>query len=105
MSNRIRKINELIRELVSASIAENISKNFFPTVTAVETARDLKSANVWVSVIDDEKGFLTELHEKKNIIQHDVTSNMYTKYTPLLSFQIDHSGEHAQRIEELLREN
>lgn len=102
MSDRIRKVNNLIKELVSQSISENISRDYIPTVTAVDTSRDLKHAVVWVSVINKEEEFLAELDENINTIRHDVTGKMYTKYTPLLEFKIDHSGAHAQRIEELL---
>ncbi len=105
MSERVKRVNELIRELVSSAIAQNIDKKYLPTVTAVETSRDLKSALVWVSVLKDEEGFVDQLRKEKNKIQHEVTSKMYTKYTPILTFQIDHSGEHAQRIEELLNGN
>lgn len=104
MSTRIRKINELIRELVAASISENISKDYIATVTGVEASRDLKHAVVWVSVINREDDFWKELEGVKNIIRHDVTSKMYTKYTPLIDFRADHSGEYAQKIEMLLNE-
>jgi ribosome-binding factor A len=104
MSNRIRKINELIRELAAASIADNISKDFLTTVKSVETTRDLKHATVWVSVINDEAGFLKELEDNIKKIRHEITGKMYTKYTPLIEFRLDHSGEYAQRIETLLSE-
>ena len=104
MSNRIRKINELIRELAAAAIVNNISKDYLATVKSVETTRDLKHATVWVSVINDEAGFSRELEENIKKIRHDITGKMYTKYTPLIEFRLDHSGEYAQRIETLLNE-
>jgi len=102
MSDRIRKVNELIRSLVAESLLENISREHLFTVKAVETSRDLKRATVWVSVIGSEEGFLAELKEKQHEIRHDVTGKMYSKYTPLLEFKIDRSGEYAQKIENLL---
>lgn len=104
MSDRIRKINELIRELAATSISENMPKNYLATVIGVETSRDLKHATVWVSVINDESGFWREFNAVKNNIRHDITSKMYTKYTPLIEFKPDHSGEYAQNIERLLNE-
>jgi ribosome-binding factor A len=104
MSNRIRKINELVRELAAESISENISRDYLATVKAVETSRDLKSAIVWVSALNDEEGFLKELEEKKNIIRHEITAKIFAKNTPLVEFRLDRSGEYAQRIEDLLNE-
>jgi ribosome-binding factor A len=104
MSNRIKKINELIRELVAESLAENISRSYLFTVKAVETERDLKHAVVWVSVLGDEEGFLAELKEHQKEIRHYVTGKMVSKYTPLIEFKIDRSEEYVQHIEELLRE-
>ncbi|MDD3481149.1 MAG: ribosome-binding factor A [Patescibacteria group bacterium] len=105
MSNRIRKINEQIRELVSASISKHISRELLPTVKAVETSRDLKHARVWVSSLGDEEKLMTEIKEHKREIQHEVTSQLFTKYTPILEFSIDHSGEYVEKIEKLLNES
>ncbi len=102
MSDRIRKINELVRELSAEAISENISRDYLATVKAVETSRDLKSAIVWVSVLNNEADFLKELEEKKKVIRHQVTSKIFAKNTPLIEFKIDHSGEYAQKIEDLL---
>lgn len=102
MSDRIRKVNELIRELVATSIQDNISREYISTVTSVDTSRDMKNCVVWVSAMNNEEGFLAELDEKKNRIRHEVTGKMYSKFTPLIEFKIDHSGAHAQKIEELL---
>lgn len=107
MSNRIRKVNELVRERVSKAILRNISKDYFVTVTAVETSRDMKHAIIWVSIVGDEileKKLISELEEKRKEIQKEVVYKMVSKYTPILEFKIDHSGEHAQRIQELLNE-
>jgi len=105
MSDRIRKVNELLREEISSSIAENIEKEDFITVTAVETTDDLKHAIVWVSIMGDEEKAMDNLFSKKSMIQHEVTSKMATKYTPKLEFKVDHSQEYVAKIEELLDED
>lgn len=103
MSDRIRKINELIREEASRAITEHISRDFFITVTNIETSRDLKSSTIWVSVMSREKEAMAALQEKKSAIQHEITGKMATKYTPKIEFMVDHSLDHAMRIEELLK--
>lgn len=103
MSDRMRKINELIKEEASKAIAENISRDFFITVSTVETSRDLKNATIWVSIMNEEKKTLQALKENKSAIQHAITSKMATKYTPKIAFEVDRSLDHAFKIEELLR--
>ena len=104
MSDRIRKINELIRELAAEALLQNISRQHLYTVKAVEASRDLRHATVWVSVIGQEEDFMAELKENINEIRHYITGKMTSKYTPLIEFKIDRSGDYAQRIEELLNE-
>lgn len=104
MTKRIRKVNELIKKLAAEAIADNVSRKHIATVKAVETSRDLKHAIVWVSAMVDENGFIQELEENKSAICRQVVEKMSTKHTPVISFKIDRSGEHAQRIEELLNE-
>lgn len=103
--SRMRKVNEQVRELASKAIAEIIGKEHFITVTAVDTASDLKSAIIWVSILGDEKQGLGYLNERKSEIQHSITEKMYAKNTPRIEFRIDHSKELVSRIEELLSED
>lgn len=105
MSTRMRKINELIREEASKAIGECLSRDNLITVKAIETTRDLKEAVIWVSVMGDSEKALEELRAHKSEIQHKITSKMFTKYTPKIDFQIDHSQAYVDRIEELLNDN
>jgi ribosome-binding factor A len=103
--SRMRKVNEQVRELASEAIAEVIGKEAFITVTAVDTASDLKTAVIWVSILGDEKAGLEQLNANKSEIQHNITGKMYAKNTPRIEFKIDHSKELVSRIEELLNED
>ena len=53
---RMRRINEVLREVVGATIATELSdpRIGFVTVTSVETSPDLRAAKVHVSVLGDE---------------------------------------------------
>lgn len=105
MGDRIRKINELVREEVSKAIIEVVGKENFITVTAVETTDDLKHALIWVSILGDEERGLSELLSHKSEIQHLVTGKMSTRYTPKLTFKIDHSPAYVEKIETLLKDD
>lgn len=104
MSDRIRKINELIREEASIAIAEIIGGEDFITVTAIETARDLKNAIIWVSILSDPEKGMADLNSHKSEIQHRITGKMATKYTPKIEFKLDHSPEYVEKIDRLLNE-
>jgi ribosome-binding factor A len=103
MSDRIRKINELVREEVSKAIACEIDTEDFITVTAVETSDDLKHSLIWVSILGDEEKGMSDLLSHKSAIQHEVTGKMATKYTPKLTFRVDHSQDYVEKIDRLLK--
>ena len=54
---RMRRINEVLREVVGAAVAGDLSdpRIGFVTVTSVETSPDLRTAKVFVSVLGDEE--------------------------------------------------
>ena len=102
MSDRIRKINAFLKHEV-AKCLEMQDFSGLVTVKAIEASRDLKLAEVWISVLGDEEEVLSEIEGNKKHIQKTINSKMQTKNVPCLLFRIDHSGEHAQRIEKLIK--
>lgn len=103
MSERIRKVNELIKhEVADALKREGVSG--FVTVKAVETSRDMKHADVWISVIgENEDESLSEIEGKRREVQRAVSAKLTSKHVPAIRFRLDHSGAYAQKIEELLK--
>jgi ribosome-binding factor A len=57
MADRMRRVNEAVREVVSARLAEGIKdpRIGFVTVTSVDTSTDLRQARVYVSVLGGEE--------------------------------------------------
>ena len=57
MADRMRRVNEALREVLSARIAEGLKdpRIGFVTVTAVETSPDLRHARVFVSVLGNDQ--------------------------------------------------
>ena len=53
----MRRVNEVMREVIGAAIATELKdpRIGFVTVTAVETSPDLRTARVYVSVLGDEE--------------------------------------------------
>ncbi|HET7054623.1 MAG TPA: 30S ribosome-binding factor RbfA [Solirubrobacterales bacterium] len=106
---RMRRINEMLREVVGSAIATELSdpRIGFVTVTSVETSPDLRAAKVHVSVLgnDEERAATLEgLRSSHGVIQAKIAKETRMKRTPTLSFQYDSTVEQGVRISRLLEE-
>ena len=107
---RMRRINEVLREVIGAAIATELSdpRIGFVTVTSVETSPDLRAAKVHVSVLGDEdarEATLVGLSSSHGILQAKIAAETRMKRTPTLSFHYDPTVERGMRINELLEED
>jgi ribosome-binding factor A len=107
MADRMRRVNEAVREVVSARIAEGLRdpRIGFVTVTAVETSPDLRHARVFVSVLgsDQERAAtLAGLDSAHGVLQQSVATELRLKRTPSLQFIYDESIDRGMRVTELL---
>ena len=103
----MRRVNEAVREVVSARIAGGLGdpRIGFVTVTAVETSPDLSHARVFVSVLGSETertDTLAGLGSAHGLIQQDLARELRMKRTPTLEFVFDESIDRGMRITELL---
>lgn len=108
MGHRLLRINERIKESVSAAIVERLKdpRVGFVTVTGVETASDLRRAKVFVSVLGSERECertLDALNQARGLLQASITTGLRMKRTPQIEFVHDPTPSQAQRIEQLIR--
>ena len=106
-SGRMRRVDEAMREVLSGAITTELKdpRVGFVTVTAVETAPDLRHARVYVSVLGDEpvrRRSLDGLRSAHGYLQRRVADELSLKHTPTLDFVYDDSVDRGQRIAELL---
>jgi ribosome-binding factor A len=106
---RMRRINEVLREVIGAAIATELSdpRIGFVTVTSVETSPDLRSAKVHVSVLGDadaREEALTGLRSSHGVLQSKIAAETRMKRTPTLTFHYDPTVEQGMRISRLLEE-
>jgi ribosome-binding factor A len=106
-SGRMRRVNEVVREVVSGAIATELQdpRIGFVTVTSVDTSPDLRSARVYVSVLGDEEqreASLAGLRSSHGPLQAAIAAELRLKRTPTLSFHYDDSIERGDRITRLL---
>ncbi len=108
-TDRMRRVNEALREVLSAEIAAGLKdpRVGFVTVTAVDTTPDLSQARVYVSVLGDEEeraDSLAGLTSSHGYLQAAIASELRMKRTPTLEFVHDESIDRGFRIDALLEE-
>jgi ribosome-binding factor A len=108
--DRMRRVNEAVKEVLSVRLAEGLKdpRIGFVTVTAVETSSDLRHARVFVSVLggdEEREDSLAGLGSAHGILQSAVAEELRMKRTPTLEFVYDDSIDRGMRITELLEED
>jgi ribosome-binding factor A len=108
-SGRMRRVDEAMREVLSAAITSDLNdpRVGFVTVTAVDTSPDLRHARVYVSVLGSDKErklSMTALDSAHGFLQRRVAAELRLKHTPHLVFFYDDTAERADRLERLLAE-
>ena len=108
-AGRMRRVNEAVREVLSARIAEGLNdpRIGFVTVTSVETSPDLRHARVYVSVLGSETQraeTLAGLHSAHGLLQQSIAGELRMKRTPTLEFVFDESIDRGMRISRLLED-
>ena len=104
---RMRRVNEVIREVLGTAIATDLKdpRIGFVTVTDVETSPDLRAARVYVSVLgspEERERTLDGLRSAHGVLQGRINDELRMKRTPTLSFHYDESIERGVRLSELL---
>jgi ribosome-binding factor A len=106
-TERMRRVNEVMREVIGSAIATELEdpRIGFVTVTSVETSPDLRSARVHVSVLGgaaEREATLAGLSSSHGVLQATIARQMRLKRTPTLSFHYDETPERGFRISRLL---
>lgn len=108
-SRRIAKITQAIREQVSSSILFDIKdpRVDHVTVTRVEVSPDGQQARIYVSILADEKEQQLCMHglrSARGFLQAKVAARIQTRYTPILSFEIDSGVKQSIEIAQIIRD-
>ena len=108
MSDRMRRVNEALREVLSEAVAELKDPRIgFVTLTGVDTSRDLRHAVVYVSVLGSERkreATLAGLESSRGLLQARVNRELRLKRTPQLTFEYDPTVERGVRLTQLIDE-
>jgi ribosome-binding factor A len=107
---RMRRVNEVIREVLGAAISTELKdpRIGFVTVTDVDTSPDLRAARVYVSVLGSESeraDTLAGLESAHGFLQSRISDEMTIKRTPTLTFHYDETVETGVRLSKMLEED
>ena len=103
-SPRMRKVNELIREVVADEVGRLKDPRLgFITITGARTAPNLRTCRVFYSSIggDDTQAGLEASAAR---IQAALARQARLKYTPVLRFEVDPAIEQGLKMSKLLEE-
>src|SRR2546425_1238169 len=108
-AHRPERLAELIRQTVAAFLTGNVRdpRIGFVTVTGVEVSADLSHATVSVSIMGTEEEKATSfegLASAARFLRAQLSQELRLRTSPELHFRLDRGLEHAQRIEQVLRE-
>ncbi|MDZ7611370.1 MAG: 30S ribosome-binding factor RbfA [Candidatus Moranbacteria bacterium] len=107
MSNRIEKVNQLVREELSKIISREftIKQGVFISISKVDCSKDLRQAKVFVSIYpsSEEDYALKTLQKEVYKIQGILNRKLKMKPLPKIQFISDHSQENVEELEEIFR--
>lgn len=109
MTARTDRIDQLLREEIGAILAKDVQdpRIGFVTVTDVETASDLSTARVWVSVIgqpEERVKAIRALEHAMPFVRHELGSRIRIRRIPELLIREDESAQRGTRVLQLLAE-
>jgi ribosome-binding factor A len=107
MGDRMMRVNSTLREVLAEEIERmSDSRLELVSVTAVDTAPNLRSAIVYIDVLGDEarESALTALRGAAKRLQAVIGVQVRMKFTPTLEFEIDPGISGGERIEQVLRD-
>lgn len=106
MSQRTARLDELLREEISAVVTREVTdpRIGFVTVTDVEVTSDLSRATVWVSILgstDEQRASLDGLRRAMPFVRVKL-GRLRLKRIPELHVRQDDSAERATRLLDLI---
>ncbi len=106
MSDRLKKVNELLQFEVSKIVKSEVEvgTNVLITVVRADASPTLEHATIWISVFPSEKEqeTLEKIQEKIYSIQQALNKRLVMRTVPKIRFEIDKTEEQASRIEEII---
>lgn len=107
---RIERVNGLLRQELSSLIATQVNDprlRGLVTITRVQTASDLRTARVYVSVMGDEsvrQEALAGIESSATFLRRELREKVSLRYIPFLRFVLDDAMLEADRLMRIIDE-
>jgi len=101
---RSLRVNQVLRQILAEELerlADADERLRLVTITAVDTAPDLRTARVYLSSMSDDAA--VALSERRVQLQRSMGSQVRMKRTPSLAFELDPAVVAGGRVEDVLR--
>jgi len=106
MSKRIDKVNRLIQETLGEVLQREaeLPADVMVTISGVETTHNLQGAQVWLSILPEEKAdeVMQVLRKQLYDLQGSLNRKLNIKPLPRISLKVDHGGAYAENINQKL---
>lgn len=107
MSERINKINSLIKEQISEIMSRelDIKPGVFLTISKIDTTKDLRYARIFVSVFPEKEAnyAMQTLKKEHYILQGALNKKLPIKILPKIEFVLDTTEARADDIEKIFK--
>lgn len=104
---RIDRVNEEIKKAISSCIQNDLRDSRITgliTVTRVDTATDLKTVKVYLSVFDKNRNEIFEILKKSaGKMKNSIARNVKIRFIPEIDLKMDNSIEYSFHIDEILK--
>ncbi|HIV81274.1 MAG TPA: 30S ribosome-binding factor RbfA [Candidatus Salinicoccus merdavium] len=107
MSNRNERVAEEVKKVVSEALRTKVDDSDIGmvTVTEVEVTKELETATIYYTSLNDNKEQVAEgLNRAKGLLRSEVAKEIRLRKAPELEFKYDSSIEYGNKIESLLNE-
>jgi ribosome-binding factor A len=105
---RPESVGRLIQENLSEVIQRRLKDPHvgYLTVTAVRVTKDLKTARVFISVLDaaEKDATIFALKRATSFLRRELSSRLRMRHTPELVFSYDDTMERGARIDRILED-
>ena len=108
MPRRLDRVNELLRTEISQLLARQIKDPRLSgviTVTRVSASNDLRTAQVYISVMGDaetKRTALDGIQSAASFLRRELRGRVTMRHTPFLTFDLDESMDEADQILRLI---
>jgi ribosome-binding factor A len=104
---RADRISDLLKKEISLMLLKEVKDPHigFITITGVEVSRDLHIANIFYTILGDEKQISESgkaLNRASHFIKKQLGKRLRMRYIPDIIFKYDHSLEYGTKIDDIL---